>query len=91
MKLEFCLRAKCEKTVDFERTYLGPFPRYSLQVVAVCRGQRNSNSIGSATPEVFEVKGQTLTPCISETVKDIQTVLNAFDSARRAVQVGQIS
>jgi hypothetical protein len=32
---------KVRKTVDIERVYIGPVPRYSLQVMPVCRGQRN--------------------------------------------------
>jgi hypothetical protein len=71
MKLEFCLRANAKKLTILSVPISDRFRDYSLQVVAVCRGQRNSNSIGSATPEVFEVAGHTLTPFISETVKDI--------------------
>jgi hypothetical protein len=32
---------KSEEHLVFECVYLGPFPRYSLQVMAICRGQRN--------------------------------------------------
>jgi hypothetical protein len=86
-----------KKAVDFERVNIGPFPRYSIQVMAICRSQRHlatdkiRTRIISVIPEIIEVKGGTLTPCILETVRDRPNILNAFDSSHRAVQVGQIS